>query len=235
MIDIVYRADGSSKIEMSVDKPKKIGLREKHRLEKYERIMSSAENLFSKFGYEDSSLEQVAERANLSPQTIYNYFSTKRDLLNSIRHRDEQQVRLRVEAALPDMLKTVDIKKSLIDLLMLPIISGYDHTNKRVWREIISEIMKSAPDVREAYLANLNHRIRCIQIFLEHHKAMGLIRPDTDCGVVAEMMLSFVRNDFRAYILSDTFSKEELQQKIAQKSSFVLDAICVRSVVSTAE
>ncbi len=207
---------------MSKMKKNKPGLRKKQRQERHEKIISRAGELFSQYGYENTSLEQIAESANLSPQTIYNYFSSKRELLQSIRARDEEQVRLRVDAAFPQILETKNVGEALLDLLMLPILTGYDFSNKRVWREITSEIMKSGPEARTEYSSGLDYRAQKILRLLEHYRDSGVIAADADCLVMAEVSLSIIRNEFRNFVLNDALTIEDLKAKLSKQIRFLL-------------
>ena len=51
--------------------------------EKKQQIMEAAADLFTTLGYANTSLEQVAEAANVSKQTIYSHFTGKADLLRA--------------------------------------------------------------------------------------------------------------------------------------------------------
>ena len=59
--------------------------------EKRQRILDAAAELFTSNGYERTSLEQVAEQAGVSKQTIYNNFPSKEALLREcIQRRCEE-------------------------------------------------------------------------------------------------------------------------------------------------
>lgn len=47
---------------------------------KTERIVQAAFRLFSQFGFNKVSVNEIAEQAGVSPATIYNYFGTKEQL-----------------------------------------------------------------------------------------------------------------------------------------------------------
>lgn len=57
------------------------GLREKHKLEKRQRIRAAVRQLFSKHGYETATLRQIAKRAHVGLGTLFNYAQDKRDLV----------------------------------------------------------------------------------------------------------------------------------------------------------
>lgn len=51
--------------------------------EKRQQILDASADLFTEQGYERTSLEQVADRAEVSKQTIYNNFTSKESLLRA--------------------------------------------------------------------------------------------------------------------------------------------------------
>ena len=55
--------------------------RQREREERYQTILKSAETLFSRDGYHQTSINQIAELAEISVGTVYFYFKNKEDLL----------------------------------------------------------------------------------------------------------------------------------------------------------
>ncbi|MCP1122679.1 TetR/AcrR family transcriptional regulator [Bacillus sp. 3103sda1] len=53
---------------------------ERRKQNKIEQIYSSSFELFSKYGFQKVSMNEIAQNANVSPSTIYNYFGTKEQL-----------------------------------------------------------------------------------------------------------------------------------------------------------
>jgi AcrR family transcriptional regulator len=60
---------------------KKSGLRERKKLKTRESIQRTALRLFEKQGYEETTIEQIAAAAEISPSTFFNYFPTKEDVV----------------------------------------------------------------------------------------------------------------------------------------------------------
>lgn len=60
------------------------GRRERHKLEIYRRIHAAAVALFRRQGYDATTIEQIAERADVARGTVFNYFSTKESLLDAL-------------------------------------------------------------------------------------------------------------------------------------------------------
>jgi AcrR family transcriptional regulator len=59
----------------------KLGLRERKKLKTREAIQREAMRLFQKYGYEETTIEQIAAGAEISPSTFFNYFPTKEDVV----------------------------------------------------------------------------------------------------------------------------------------------------------
>jgi AcrR family transcriptional regulator len=62
-------------------KPPKLGLRERKKIKTREAIQQQALRLFREQGYYETTIEQIAEAAEISPSTFFRYFPTKEALL----------------------------------------------------------------------------------------------------------------------------------------------------------
>jgi AcrR family transcriptional regulator len=60
---------------------KTIGLRERKKQKTRESIQRTALRLFEKQGYDQTTVEQIAAAAEISPSTFFNYFPTKEDVV----------------------------------------------------------------------------------------------------------------------------------------------------------
>jgi AcrR family transcriptional regulator len=61
------------------------GLRERKKRETRTRIVAAAFDLFQSRGYDQTTLQEIAERAQVAPRTVSNYFAEKADLLVAYR------------------------------------------------------------------------------------------------------------------------------------------------------
>ncbi|WP_089099126.1 MULTISPECIES: TetR/AcrR family transcriptional regulator [Streptomyces] len=62
------------------DNPR-LGLRERKKIKTREAIRTAMYALVAEQGYDATTIEQIAERAEVSPSTVYRYFPTKEDIV----------------------------------------------------------------------------------------------------------------------------------------------------------
>ena len=62
----------------------KMGLQEKKKLQRRKRILWAATQLFQDRGYVDTTITDIADKADVGVGTIYNYFSSKNEILLNI-------------------------------------------------------------------------------------------------------------------------------------------------------
>ena len=66
---------------MGADEPPRPGLRERKKAKTRALIQEHALRLFRDQGYEETTVEEIAEAAEVSPSTVFRYFPTKPDLV----------------------------------------------------------------------------------------------------------------------------------------------------------
>jgi AcrR family transcriptional regulator len=89
------------------------GLRERKKQQTREKIEQVALHLFAERGYDETTLAEIAEAADVSPRTIFAYFQSKEDILFC----DEPSVYDRLEQTLeqrPPGATTVDALREFV-------------------------------------------------------------------------------------------------------------------------
>jgi len=68
-------------LDTGIETEAPLGLRAKNKAEKLQRIRKAARTLFVKRGYDDTTMREIAKRAEIGFGTLFTYASDKRDLL----------------------------------------------------------------------------------------------------------------------------------------------------------
>ena len=155
------------------DEPPKLGLRERKKAKTRALIQQIALGLFRDQGYAATSIEQIAEAAEVSTTTVFRYFPTKPDLVIS----DDLDARfLEAARAQPTDLNIVQlVRNSIRSVFSAPTDLEMDTLWEReqlMWRE---------PEVRTAMLAELVRTLREAVEFVAERTG----RPIDDDKVIA--------------------------------------------------
>ena len=77
-----------------------LGRRELNKIHCRQRILRASRQLFSTKGYEETTMEDVADRAEVSKATLYNYFPGKDSLLLGIAEAELEQIHQMIQGDL---------------------------------------------------------------------------------------------------------------------------------------
>lgn len=113
-----------------------MGLRERQKLQRSERILTAAAELFNERGYDQVTIEEIALRAEVSPATVHNYYETKGKLLLEIVKRGDQAI-FEYGAELAKN-PAADARRVLNDLLEMTSRHSLAYLDHKVWRHAIA-------------------------------------------------------------------------------------------------
>ena len=105
---------------MPVDtSPAKPGLRERKKQQLREKIARTALRLFAERGYDETTLADIAEAADISPRTIFAYYESKEDILFCEEQGFLDQLKQKLEQR-PSGITTVDAIREFISSVPPP-------------------------------------------------------------------------------------------------------------------
>jgi TetR/AcrR family fatty acid metabolism transcriptional regulator len=111
------------------------------------RILDAAGAVFAERGFHQTTIRDVARRAGVADGTIYNYFTSKSDLLFALFDRMRERVVERHAPPSPD--EPTDLRASLRAALQ-PALLGPREDNFALFRVIIAEVLIN-DELRERY------------------------------------------------------------------------------------
>lgn len=144
------------------------------------RILKASRRLFSTKGYEQTTMEDVALRAEVSKATLYNYFISKESLLLGIAEAELDDIRQLINV---DLAQEPSAVKKLRRVLQSFVLDSVNYIN--LCRKITS--LNSNPG------SELYHtRVKMLEIFrqlvLEGQKN-GELRPEANPDDIVELVM----------------------------------------------
>jgi AcrR family transcriptional regulator len=85
-------------------------------------IVDTAEQVFAEVGYDAATTNLIAERAGISPGSLYQYFSNKQAIADALAERYLAAMALEQEAAFDEELVVLDLP-ALADAILDPLIT----------------------------------------------------------------------------------------------------------------
>lgn len=207
----------------------KSGLRERQKADRLRRILDAASLRFRKLGYDVTRIEDIAEEADLSPGTIYNYFGNKGDVLIAI-------VALEVEEILTEGARMIavspedpgDAVRALIDFY-------FDHSlnylSKEMWRTAMALSIRSPDSPMSQRYTALDARL-CAQVcsLLRSLQAHGKLRAGLDTEAIGGLLFNHLNMLFIEFVKDEPQTLATLKDRVARQNAPVLRMICAPTV-----
>ena len=162
-----------------------VGLRESKKLHTRQEIADRAMQLFAKRGFDHVTVAEVAEAANVSEKTVYNYFPTKEDLFfDEVPEREAALV-----AAVTGRRKGESVLKALhrLQTVECPRLSSPGFAT-------FARIIEESTALKAKELEVMSHFVQVLTETLETELALD----ERDARLAAGLLVSVHRQLFRA-------------------------------------
>lgn len=150
------------------------------------RILASAQEIFSQYGFRDAEVKKIAERAEVGKATIYKFFQSKENLLLVV--VEENLARMR-DLTLSSL---VGSSGDPLDRLQnaTRALAQYVEANKELVRVLIQEAGEFAGDIQRSYLNTIDVNLPIAEAFFESFRKEGhFIHADTRTTVMTMVSL----------------------------------------------
>jgi AcrR family transcriptional regulator len=134
-----------------------IGLRERKKARTRRVIADAAARLFAERGYEHVAVSDVARAAEVSEQTVYNYFPTKEDLVSDYDQEVQDQLSRLIRTRPPGTTPAAAIRE-----LALDVVDGIRRVPAEQWRGELGYLAAISPTVHRLALAMSDRQANAI-------------------------------------------------------------------------
>ncbi|GGD96242.1 acyl-CoA-like ligand-binding transcription factor [Paenibacillus nasutitermitis] len=139
---------------MAADQQKTAGLRERKKAKTMAAVQRHAMRLFRESGYHATTVEQIAEAAEISPSTFFRYFATKEDVVSSDNY-DPILI-----SAFEEQPADISPLRALRNAVMAGLSELSAEELETVWER--NRLIVSVPELRASMLNNLSQTMQMI-------------------------------------------------------------------------
>jgi AcrR family transcriptional regulator len=189
------------------------GLRERKRLERRKEILLAAARIFKERGYDEARIEEIAERADVSPGTVYNYFPTKDTLLVELAalYRSEAE-KSRLQFIENPANDPVAACAALYSNMVEQALEYFD---RRVWRHVlVAGILGSWDVVRRNWWNNEQKMIDDQRRMLSVLKRRQCLPEDLDEHAWAQVVHSVGLFSWQRFVAHDDAKVQDLKKEV---------------------
>ncbi len=165
------------------------GLRERQKAERRQAISKAAIELFERQGFQNTTIEQIANQAGVSAPTVFKYFGNKQEIILEILHHADQRAITDTRSRIHEIDDPVEALCHLERLL-----TGYalEVMHPSLWRELLPLILFGGNNELPAGYRAMNDALRAeISELLRELQRAGKLRPQLDVELAA-----FLLNDY---------------------------------------
>lgn len=192
------------------------GLRARQKADRNRRILEAATTLFREQGYDSARIEDIAEMAEVSVGTLYNYYQNKGDILVATVSMEVTEV---LEAG--EMI-VANPPLNVNEALSALINQYYDHSlvylSKEMWRTAMASSIQQPETPLSKRYTELDQRL-CAQVvqLIETLQRRGVVIAGVDTRALGEVFFNNLNLMFIEFCKVETMPLEELKARVAEQ------------------
>ena len=191
-------------------------LRERKKRENARRLLDAGRELFQRQGFEDTSVEQIAEAANVSRGTFFNYFPSKESLLIEIADEEVRGLRHLLATNLAHIPSAVTRARRIVELLIADTVPYLQITRQVLLQALLHPADMPSP-VRDIE--------RILAELAAEAQQLGEIRPDLKPGDVARAIIGIYLAAFFAWIAEGQGDQHTLSAEVETMADMLFSGI----------
>ncbi|MDG1708870.1 MAG: TetR/AcrR family transcriptional regulator [Emcibacteraceae bacterium] len=202
-----------------------VGQREKQKAKRREMIETAAGELFETNGFDVTIIEEIAEKAQVSPPTVYNYYGNKDELLLALIAKGEAGTK----SGLSDFVKraeTEDPAHLLSDIICSNVKDALKYMSREVWGHAVAYVAKTNnPNVATPYLEAVTDDLAiALTAAIKIYETKGILTP-INAEKFAIILTRIEHSHFLGFIYLKEMSVEELNIELKKDISLLVDTI----------
>ncbi len=162
------------------------GLRERQKEKRKQAIMVAAAQLFQRQGFNAASMEDIAQAAELSVGTVYNYFKSKAEIGLAIYQADRDLVQQATQAVIAN--PPADPVAAICRMMETDFETEIGYLDRAVWSALFGASFTDQSSLSSAFVSDELMRVDQFRKLLHVLKEKGKIDSGADIDAAAEML-----------------------------------------------
>jgi AcrR family transcriptional regulator len=194
------------------------GLRERQKADRTRRMLEAAARLFREHGYGAVRMEDIAQAADLSVGTLYNYFETKGDLLLAIVSMEVEEVIEAGEAVVA--APPPDVAEAISRLIGIYYDHSLSYLSKEMWRTAMALSIEAPGTPFSAHYTDLDRKLaEQVQALIAVLQARGLARAEVDAEAVGQLLFNNLNQMFTEFVKQDVMGLPDLHAAVTRQNA----------------
>ena len=205
---------------MEIDHSEDLGLRDRKKLRSRAAIIGAASKLFREKGYVDTSLEDIAREADLSPGTVYNYFGTKGAILIAVIDDGDRDFIERQTEVIEQ--ETGNLIEVISRFLEANVTDSLARLPTETWRfAIANSVLDSVGEIESGYRECNKRLYGLLELILQRQIDLGNLPTDFDTATTRELLEMINHALFERTVAKDPFDQQTYRETLGRYLSVV--------------
>ena len=195
------------------------GLRARKKRARHQRILRAARDLFVAHGYERTTIDEIAEAANVSKATFFNYFSAKSTLLIDLAAEVEARFQRLIDHERKRDCSTQERLTGFFTVSAQLITRTGDFT-RTLLLEASSGFVR--PGAQQERVSQMLH---ALEDLLQEGIAQGDVRTDYSLELIVQMVAGAYNQVLLSWLAD---SRDPLEHQLGNAARFIGEAVAPR-------
>ena len=197
------------------------GLREHQKARRRRRILEAARRHFLASGYQAATVEAIADSAEVSAVTVYNYYGAKRGLLLALVAQSDDILITKINQMLGDVPDDpVEAVTRFAETIRDHVLSYLD---KPIWRFVIAtSVIEGSSHFGHAFAELDREMASLLGRLLQTLKHRGALRGVRNCEAAGETLFKLQNARFIEFIADDAMTNREMAHLVRTDIALML-------------
>ena len=192
-----------------------MSLREQKKQQARIDILTAAGDLIGRLGYENAKMRDIAQAANISYQTLYNYFPTKALILMELLLQEVADTAGKIASQTDnydgDLLETL----RQINAIRIEMVCRQD---KNLWLEVFLDLLKHQTEATQIAQVIDSAAHEAFGGFFTNVQQRGHLDPTLDVELMSHMLFSLTEQAFLEYFMIPSRTVADLTEAINRQT-----------------